>query len=85
MAMGRAVVTTSAGINGLDLSSGKDIVLANTAEDMAAEIERLFANPAARHHIETAARQTVERDFSWDTIATRQAALYSEITRSRES
>ena len=85
MAMGRAVVTTSAGINGLDLSSGKDIVLANTAEDMAGEIERLFANPAARHHIETAARQTVERDFSWDIIATRLAALYSEITRSRES
>lgn len=80
MAMGRAVVSTPAGINGLDLSPGKDILLANTAEEMAAAIERLFADPAERLRIEAAARETAERDFGWDTIARRQAALYSEIT-----
>jgi glycosyltransferase involved in cell wall biosynthesis len=85
MAMGRAVVSTSAGINGLDLSPGKDILLADTAAEMASAIEKLFRDPVERRRIEFAGRETVEREFSWDTIAARQAALYAEITRTRES
>jgi len=51
----------------------------HTASQMAAEIERLLADPAARVEMERHARATVERDYSWDTIAARQAELYREL------
>jgi len=79
MAMGRAVVSTSAGINGLELSPGKDMILANTGPEMAAAITRLCDCPAERKQIEANARATVEREFGWDTIARHQAALYGEL------
>jgi glycosyltransferase involved in cell wall biosynthesis len=76
MAMGKAVVSTAAGVNGLDLEAGRDFVLVRTAEEMAAAIEELLGDPEARGRIETAARARVERDFGWDEIARRQAELY---------
>jgi glycosyltransferase involved in cell wall biosynthesis len=79
MAMGKAVVSTPAGVNGLDLTPGEDFVLVHTAREMAAAIEKLLAAPADRAHIEAAARSRVERDYSWDTIARAQSALYREL------
>jgi GT2 family glycosyltransferase/glycosyltransferase involved in cell wall biosynthesis len=78
MAMGKAVIGTSAGVNGLGLTPGSDFLLAHGAEEMAAHIESVFADPAARRLIEAAARRRVERDFGWDAIARRQSALYRE-------
>jgi glycosyltransferase involved in cell wall biosynthesis len=80
MAMGKVVVSTPAGVNGLDLTPGVDFVLVNSAEEMAAAINLLLAEPAMRAPLEAAARARVERDFGWDEIARRQAALYREIS-----
>jgi glycosyltransferase involved in cell wall biosynthesis len=63
MAMGKAVVSTPAGVNGLDLAPGDDVVLVQTAGEMAAAIERLLASPAERRR--------VERDYGWDAVARR--------------
>jgi GT2 family glycosyltransferase/glycosyltransferase involved in cell wall biosynthesis len=79
MAMGKTVVSTPAGVNGLDLIPGQDFVLVHNAREMAAAIENLLAVPAERARIETAARARVERDYSWDTIARAQSALYREL------
>ena len=81
LAMGKAVVSTPAGVNGLDLAPGSDYLLANSAQEMAAHIETLFTDRAARRRIESAARARVERDFDWDAIARRQSALYRELIR----
>jgi glycosyltransferase involved in cell wall biosynthesis len=80
VAMGKVVVSTPAGVNGLDLTPGVDFVLVNSAEEMAAAINLLLAEPAMRAPLEAAARARVERDFGWDEIARRQAALYREIS-----
>ena len=79
MAMGKAVVSTPAGVNGIDLAAGEDFVLVVTAAEMAAAIENLLAAPADRAHIEAAARARVERDYSWDAIARAQSRLYREL------
>jgi GT2 family glycosyltransferase/glycosyltransferase involved in cell wall biosynthesis len=80
MAMGKAVVSTPAGINGLDLNPGTDVMIANTGAEMARAILDLLENPARRQAIERAARLTVESSFSWDVIAARQKQLYEELT-----
>jgi GT2 family glycosyltransferase/glycosyltransferase involved in cell wall biosynthesis len=79
MAMGKTVVSTPAGVNGLDLIPGEDFVLVHTAREMAAAIENLLAAPTERARIEATARARVERDYSWDTIARAQSALYREL------
>jgi GT2 family glycosyltransferase/glycosyltransferase involved in cell wall biosynthesis len=81
MAMGKAMVSTPAGVNGLDLAPGDDFLLAHSAAEMAARIETLFADPPARRRIESAARARAERDFGWDAIARRQSALYRQLIR----
>jgi glycosyltransferase involved in cell wall biosynthesis len=77
--MAKAVVSTPPGVNGLDLTPGRDFVLVHTAAEMAAAIDKLLSDPAARAAIETAARARVERDFGWDHIARAQSALYREL------
>jgi glycosyltransferase involved in cell wall biosynthesis len=75
------VVSTPAGVNGLDLVPGEDFLLAETPEEIAAAIARLFSDPEDRRRIEDAARSRVEREFGWDSIARRQAMLYRQVAR----
>jgi glycosyltransferase involved in cell wall biosynthesis len=78
MAMGKAIVSTPAGVNGLDLEPGEDFVLAKTATQMADAITELLGDEARRRRIEIAARRRVENDYGWDEIARRQASLYRQ-------
>ncbi len=79
MAMGKAIVTTPAGINGLDLTPGSDVVVAQSGAEMAAAIKDLLLNPEKRTAIERQARITVERGFDWGAIAREQKQMYDEL------
>ena len=80
MAMGKAVVSTPAGINGLDeLEPGRDLLVGESGPELAAAIERLFLDPALRRGIELQASQTAERHYNWDVIAARQDQLYRSL------
>ena len=80
MAMGKAVVSTPAGINGLDLNPGTDVMIANTGAEMAQAILGLLDNPAQRQAMEREARLTVEHTFDWDVVGRRQKQLYEELS-----
>jgi GT2 family glycosyltransferase/glycosyltransferase involved in cell wall biosynthesis len=79
MAMGKCVVSTAAGVNGLDLVAGEHYVLAHTAEDMARSIASLLADPALRASLEAKARDRAASTYNWDAIAAAQSRLYREI------
>ena len=72
MAMGKAVVSTRAGINGLDLEHGVDVFLADDAEQMATLIRDYQPG------IEARARQKA-LEFDWRSIGEQQAALYDRL------
>ncbi|MGH9557941.1 MAG: glycosyltransferase, partial [Bryobacteraceae bacterium] len=76
MAMGKAIVSTQAGIHGLDLDPGQDVSVANSAEEMARSISMLLDDDGSRDALGRRARQTAERKYGWDSIAEIQAALY---------
>jgi GT2 family glycosyltransferase/glycosyltransferase involved in cell wall biosynthesis len=78
MAMGKAIVSTPAGINGLDLNL-VDVIVASTAAQMVETIRALIENPATRQSLEYQARLTVERRFDWDVIARAQKQLFDEL------
>jgi glycosyltransferase involved in cell wall biosynthesis len=79
MAMGKAIVSTEAGVHGIELERGKDLVVANSAEEMAEAILRLLGHPQERLALERRARQTAEGVYGWDAIAERQKQLYQSL------
>jgi GT2 family glycosyltransferase len=80
MAMGKAIVSTQAGIHGLhELQPGVDVVTEDAPDRMARAIQHLLADSAARRNIEIAARRTAELHYGWDAIVTKQLALYDEV------
>lgn len=79
MAMGKAIVSTEAGIHGLELERGRDLLVANSAEEMAHAIERLLDCPQERTEIGRRARQTAERLYGWDAISEQQMQLYRSL------
>ena len=79
MAMGKAIVSTEAGIHGLELERGADVVVTDSAEAMAAAITRLLQAPGERATIEAHARDTAERVYGWDAIAREQKKLYESL------
>lgn len=79
MAMGRVVVATTAGLNGLDLSPGRDVIREDDPAAIASSIQALCADPARRRAMEVAARETVASCYDWNAIAERQRSLYSGI------
>lgn len=79
MAMGKAIVSTQAGVNGLELAHGHDVLVANTAGEFSAAIRGLLADPARREALGRNARATAERDYDWDVIARRQRELYESL------
>ena len=79
MAMGKAIVSTPAGIHGLDLKRDRDVVVTGSAEVMAAAIAHLLDHPEDRVALERNARATAERLYDWDAIAVHQRDLYASL------
>jgi glycosyltransferase involved in cell wall biosynthesis len=77
MAMGKAIVSTTAGINGLDLVSGRELIVADGAEAFAAAIRRLLRDRAG---IETAAREAALR-FDWRAMGREQERVYESLSK----
>lgn len=76
MAMGKAVAATSLAVEGLDLVPGREVLVADTAADLAAAVLRLAADPAERRALGAAARARVVRDYRWATLVPGIEALY---------
>lgn len=79
MAMGKAIVSTEAGIHGLMLARGEDVVVADDAGEMAASIQRLLDFPQERKELERQARETAARVYGWDAMAREQRRLYEDL------
>lgn len=69
MAMGKAVVSTTIGAEGLPVTSGEDLVIADEPEQFATETLRLLGDKSARISIGGKARNLVEEKYSWMAVA----------------
>ena len=68
MAAGRAVVSTRIGAEGLDVSDGRDIVLADSPAAFAEATVRVLTNDDHRRQLEHAAAELAAR-HDWSTVA----------------
>ena len=66
MAMARPVVASSAAFEGIEAEPGRDLIVADGAEAIAAAVRRLLRAPREAAAIGTAARALVEADYGWE-------------------
>jgi len=69
MAMGRPVVSTRVGAEGLDLRDGVDALLADTEEEFADRVLTLLGDEDLRQRLAGNGRQLVEERYSWRALA----------------
>ena len=68
MAMGMPIVSTTIGAEGLPVSHGENIVLADDPVEFADRTADLLMDPVARCRIGSAARTLVESRYSWQAV-----------------
>ena len=79
LAMGRPVVTTSLGAEGLDAEPGTHILVADDAAGCASAIRRVLDDPAFGARLGSAGRRLVESRFGWSDIAAHHEGLWERI------
>lgn len=79
MAMGKAIVSTPIGAEGLGLVDGETALLAETPEAFSDAVCRLLEDSKLRARLGRAARTLAERRFGWDAIGQRLCGIYDEV------
>jgi glycosyltransferase involved in cell wall biosynthesis len=69
LALGRPVVSTAIGVEGLELAPGKHYLLADTAEAFAASVLRLLKDKTLRTNMALEARRLVDDNYSFRKAA----------------
>jgi sugar transferase (PEP-CTERM/EpsH1 system associated) len=69
MAMGKAVVSTPIGAEGLPVQHNENIIIAESPAEFATQVTRLLRDQAERERIGKAARALVAQNYSWRSVA----------------
>jgi polysaccharide biosynthesis protein PslH len=69
LAMGKAVVSTTVGAEGLAVTPGRDILIANDPDEFANSVVALLRDPARRLALGRAGRALVQRRYSWEHVS----------------
>jgi len=75
-AMGKAVVSTAIGCEGLEASDGENLLVRDDPEAFADAVLRVLDDPTIRLGLESHARRTAEQVYSWDVIGPAMRAKY---------
>ena len=66
--MGKPVVSTTVGAEGLPVTPGTDVVIADTADTFAEAVVRLFRGDAERRRVGAAAKRLVAERYDWSAV-----------------
>jgi glycosyltransferase involved in cell wall biosynthesis len=79
LAMGLPIVSTSIGAEGLDVTHGENILLADSAEDFAEAVANVLTEPELARRLGTAARDLAVRRYNWETAGWTLLHTYEEL------
>jgi polysaccharide biosynthesis protein PslH len=79
MAMGKAMVSTKLGAEGIDAARGRDILIEDQPDAFADAVIRLLAEPELAVRIGHSARQLSEARYAWSAAAKALEGFYREI------
>lgn len=78
LAMGVPIVSTTVGAEGIEVTDGENILLADTPEEFAEAALRVLADPALARRLAENGRALVRAKYGWDAIAERLRNAYAE-------
>lgn len=78
-AMGKAVVSTSVGCEGLDAVDGENILIRDDPRELASAVAGVLRDEELRTKLGRNARRTVETSYSWDVIGKKMLNSYQAL------
>ena len=79
MALGKAIVSTEIGAEGIAYTHGKNILIANTPEEFLNEIEKFVSNKAYCDEVGANARKLIENNHDIGTITQKLLSFYQRV------
>jgi sugar transferase (PEP-CTERM/EpsH1 system associated) len=79
LAMGKAIVSTSVGAEGLAVTPEQDLLIADDPRDFAKQIVRVLGDVGLRERLGKAGRLLVETQYGWNTIGQRLESVYERV------
>lgn len=83
LAMGKAIVSTSIGCEGVDVEDGKNIYIADTEKEFAQQVIELLKDKGKREELGREGLKLVREKYRWERIAEQIEAEYENILKSR--
>lgn len=81
MSVGKTVITTSVGAQGIECTDGVDILIANTPEEFAAQIGRCLADKEFADGIGAAASRLIASQYAVDKVTGQLLEFYQKIMK----
>jgi sugar transferase (PEP-CTERM/EpsH1 system associated) len=85
LALGTPVVATSKGAEGLSLTPGRDVLIANAPAEFAGAVLRVLGDPTLREVLSRNGRQTVAAQYDWQQIGQRFTELIETVVAQKRS
>jgi glycosyltransferase involved in cell wall biosynthesis len=79
MALGKAIISTRVGAEGIAVRDGESILFAETPEEFAGAIAHLLENPALRRRLGEAARKLALERYRWESVTLELTKLYERL------
>lgn len=83
MALGVPVISTTLGAEGIAVEDGKNILLADTEQQMVDALERIANDCSFRRRLTGAARELVSQRYDWTSIGNQLYETHSALMQSR--
>ena len=80
MAMGKAIVSTTVGAEGFPVTSGTELILADSPEQYAQAVVTLLAEPALRSKLGQNGKKLAHAHYGWDALVPQLEALYQRVS-----
>lgn len=81
LSMGKAVVSTSIGVEGLDLRPGIDLIVEDEPTRFAEAVVRLMRDERERERLGKSGRERVAERYGWEGIASKLFDLFNRLAR----
>jgi polysaccharide biosynthesis protein PslH len=85
MAMGKAIVSTTLGAEGIEAVPGRDILIADEPAIFANSVSRLLTEPGLAAQIGNSARQLSEARYAWSSAARALESFFRQTLQAREA
>ena len=79
LAMGKAMVSTRLGCEGIAVADGEHLLIGDTAEEFAARVLELFNSAELRQALGGAGRRLAAEEYTWDLAGERLEGLYQRL------